>query len=645
MKNQSRTPCCAEPVREEHDATDRDFGSNSAQIEAMVAGGGGDDGPRTELDIAMDGIEAPKVGIPYLGEMKQAFEADFSGVAAHGGAAAQKAAAELGATAFVMGQHIVFGTSSPSKELVAHELAHTLQQPDGVGATVGGSAFEKEADDAATAVLAGETPVVRLRSSAGIMKSDWSTLTTTEFAPVTQDGEVVQHYPGGTKLKAKESNDGYDVTFWNKNKGYVQDEGQMSGEAFGKEKEGGEFHIDPADNDHDRGGLVNLDAEKKKNTVPSAAVDDKAAKTETKDEGGEVTPGEFKNSSKLPSAGGGSLPFAIPRWWTGGRVTAANLRIRAGADLNSPILGKLAMGEEVQILHTGPGWHEIRTNAGLVGWSSSAYIEVMQSAKEEENTGNPASSGLAERGLSSNQAVASYALRLHGLGFVNITKMDQFETLAAGRSVGAGTPNPLHASGLAGALSIAYDMMLYTIKLWEEQGCQGPKKKVTLGSMWRKQTGGANTHTRGAAMDLNMMGGEGMRNREISNRTDPRFSWRKADGARNEEGAGTFLEGAIHALKALSPGSYGIGLPFDPLFFPTHLEAKNGHRTKEKPLSLFTTKNDRGVGHSAEAYLQSAKLKQTIQECRDGAHGGRKTFQFFPDFRNHLHIAKQSGGR
>lgn len=67
-------------------------------------------------------------------DMEQRFGHDFSGVRVHVGEHAAESAASLGASAYTFGQHVVFGrgwfdpVSGAGRRLIAHELAHTIQQ-------------------------------------------------------------------------------------------------------------------------------------------------------------------------------------------------------------------------------------------------------------------------------------------------------------------------------------------------------------------------------------------------------------------------------------------------------------------------------------------------------------------------------------
>lgn len=99
-----------------------------------------------------------------LAYMEPRFGQDLSGVRVHTGAAAQAGAAALSARAFTSGENIVLGTeyapqTAPGRHLLAHELAHVLQQRGGArpanAMSVPGDAFEREADSAADRVASG----------------------------------------------------------------------------------------------------------------------------------------------------------------------------------------------------------------------------------------------------------------------------------------------------------------------------------------------------------------------------------------------------------------------------------------------------------------------------------------------------------
>lgn len=104
--------------------------------------------------------------VPYRATMERAFGEDFSNVRAHlGGSAAQGGLNALGARAAAQGNSVAFESSSPSQELVAHELTHVVQQRRGGGSepqnksevSQPGDAAETEADRVAEQVAAGRS--------------------------------------------------------------------------------------------------------------------------------------------------------------------------------------------------------------------------------------------------------------------------------------------------------------------------------------------------------------------------------------------------------------------------------------------------------------------------------------------------------
>src|ERR1700733_3368902 len=106
------------------------------------------------------------------GEIQRKFETslgtDLSSVRVHTGGESQSAAHAVGAKAYTMGQDIHFGagqydpSSSAGEHLLAHEVAHTVQQQGGTSTRqnkleVSGpqDAAEPEADQAADAMVSG----------------------------------------------------------------------------------------------------------------------------------------------------------------------------------------------------------------------------------------------------------------------------------------------------------------------------------------------------------------------------------------------------------------------------------------------------------------------------------------------------------
>jgi hypothetical protein len=114
--------------------------------------------------------------------MEQVFGEDFNGVQIHIGDEAQRSAASANANAFTVGRHIVFGRghyapeTSAGRELLAHELAHFVQQSRGGVALPSGAAeasIEHDAQQAAVAAAHGVGPVhVEGASGVGVARQE-----------------------------------------------------------------------------------------------------------------------------------------------------------------------------------------------------------------------------------------------------------------------------------------------------------------------------------------------------------------------------------------------------------------------------------------------------------------------------------------
>lgn len=100
-------------------------------------------------------------------QMETGFGHDFGAVRVHTGADAAMAAKAANAKAYTIGQHIVFGNghyapgTNAGEHLLAHELAHVVQQSRGGAAPSAQSdgLLEAGADNAASAVTQGQTGV------------------------------------------------------------------------------------------------------------------------------------------------------------------------------------------------------------------------------------------------------------------------------------------------------------------------------------------------------------------------------------------------------------------------------------------------------------------------------------------------------
>lgn len=109
---------------------------------------------------------------PMLDRLERGFGADLSAVRVHEGAEAARLAQAHGARAFALGHHVVLGAGESSRDvgLMAHEVAHVLQQRGAAPAVQrcaggccdcgGGSALEGEAASAARSISSGGSHAV-----------------------------------------------------------------------------------------------------------------------------------------------------------------------------------------------------------------------------------------------------------------------------------------------------------------------------------------------------------------------------------------------------------------------------------------------------------------------------------------------------
>jgi hypothetical protein len=110
-------------------------------------------------------------------EMEARFDHDFSGVRIHSDAGTGEAAQTQGASAYTVGQHIVFGSgryaprTPPGKQLLAHELAHVVQQ-NNPSTEPAQPSPEGEARRAAQRVAQGENAPVQSSVPPGSLQRD-----------------------------------------------------------------------------------------------------------------------------------------------------------------------------------------------------------------------------------------------------------------------------------------------------------------------------------------------------------------------------------------------------------------------------------------------------------------------------------------
>jgi hypothetical protein len=134
---------------------------------------------RSPSDVA--GGELARPGRPLdaatLLRMERAFGRDLSAVRIHDDAQAQRSARSLNARAYAGGEHVVIGpdgagglATAPDSVLLAHELAHVLQQRIGGSRSPGRcprGSLEAQADTAARAVASGGPPPALTGSAIG----------------------------------------------------------------------------------------------------------------------------------------------------------------------------------------------------------------------------------------------------------------------------------------------------------------------------------------------------------------------------------------------------------------------------------------------------------------------------------------------
>ena len=128
--------------------------------------------------------------------MEASFGHDFSDVRVHTDSRAAESARAVNASAYTVGQDIVFGEGGSlagdiaHRRLLAHELTHVLQQTAATGEA--GSApdreLEREADQTSAEVLAGAEPRVTPASATGALQRQEKTAKTQEPAPPVKKG-------------------------------------------------------------------------------------------------------------------------------------------------------------------------------------------------------------------------------------------------------------------------------------------------------------------------------------------------------------------------------------------------------------------------------------------------------------------------
>lgn len=152
-------------------------GLSAPLVKTAVAGLGvpADDAPST-VHHALSSRGQP-LPVSTRQEMEERFGHDFSRVRIHTDSRAAESALSVGASAYTVGQDVVFsdGSYAPHSQqgskLLAHELAHVIQQERGGASAppLQGGALEQDADAAASAFVSGSGPIaVRGASAPGL---------------------------------------------------------------------------------------------------------------------------------------------------------------------------------------------------------------------------------------------------------------------------------------------------------------------------------------------------------------------------------------------------------------------------------------------------------------------------------------------
>ncbi len=130
---------------------------------------------------AAEGIATPAQSLPHLERLQPAFQGhDLTTIRAHVGSDAARSATAMGAEAYATGEHIVFA-NTPDLETTAHEVAHVLQQRDGVQLRGGigqvGDPYERQADAVAANVAQGRPVALAASASSavpgGVQRRSW----------------------------------------------------------------------------------------------------------------------------------------------------------------------------------------------------------------------------------------------------------------------------------------------------------------------------------------------------------------------------------------------------------------------------------------------------------------------------------------
>ena len=166
----------------------------------------GVEGGEVEAGVAQQIQRAGGGGKPLdekvRGQMERGFGADFSGVRVHTGAQADTLNRSLNARAFTTGKDIFFKRgeynpgSSAGKELLAHELTHTVQQ--------GAAGVQRTVTRGSKALFHPTQEKQVVRRTLSVDDTDWSkTRTVTSITADAKGGVLVFHGGGKSKIAVK----------------------------------------------------------------------------------------------------------------------------------------------------------------------------------------------------------------------------------------------------------------------------------------------------------------------------------------------------------------------------------------------------------------------------------------------------------
>jgi hypothetical protein len=155
---------------------------------------------------------------PLLRKFESSLGADLSSVRVHTGSASAEAAQAVSAKAYTVGQDIHFGaghydpSSTAGQHLLAHEVAHTVQQSGGaqrkmqfkLEVSTPGDAHENEADHAADAMVLGQP--FEATASAGLSRRVAREVVADGMWNKAQDAEDKLHKNGVTSVEGSVSN-------------------------------------------------------------------------------------------------------------------------------------------------------------------------------------------------------------------------------------------------------------------------------------------------------------------------------------------------------------------------------------------------------------------------------------------------------